>query len=102
MYWWQPLQLDPLARWAARRSRTLVGAVVDGGSSCGIIGGGGGMITHSRFSEIHFPRRVGEVRSRIEVTVRVLAWVRIPADRLSSGRDTLVNALPSPAAPGNP
>src|SRR5262245_9814536 len=102
MYWWQALQVDPLARCAASRSRTVVGVVVDCGSSGGIIGGGGGITTQSRFSEIHFPRRVGDVRSRIEVTVSVFACVRMPAERRSSGGVIFVNVDPSDAAPGSP
>ena len=102
MNWWQPLQVEPLARCWASRSRTLVGAVVDGGGSCGIIGGGGGITTHSRFSDTHLPRRVGDVRSRIDVTVSVFAWVRMPPLRRLSVSGSFTSALPSVPVPVSP
>ena len=76
MRWWQVAQLG-LARCCSMRCRKVPVSSLPSFSS-GTSGGGGGGGVPNRFSSIHFPRFTGEVRVGLEVTVRMLAWVRMP------------------------
>ena len=59
------------------------------GSILGMSGGGGGGITPRMRSQIHLPRRIGEVRAPSAVTFSTLACVITPPRWLPGGSGTL-------------